>query len=251
MTFVIAEAGVNHDGSYEKALRLAREALEAGAQAVKFQHFSAARLKRPELASLEFSAQQLREIAVYCEAIGIEFMCTPFGVQELDEIAPKLKRIKIASGCLRNYDLLYAAYQTGLPVILSTGMSTMQEIRKALGTLASNVTLLHCTSAYPCPLADVNLNAMTFLRSETGYPVGYSDHTAGITIAIAAAAKGATVIEKHLTLDRNAEGPDHKASIEPHDFRVMVRAIRGVETALGDGRKRIMPSEEKVRALWP
>ena len=251
MTFIICEAGVNHGGDFGTALQLARHAKQSGADAVKFQHFSAAALKRTELAPLELSIKQHRELAMYCQAIGIEYMCTPFGVPELDAIAPLVKRIKIASGCLRNHDLLYAAYQTGLPVILSTGMSTLAEVKAALGTLAANVTLLHCTSAYPCPLEDVNLNAMTVLRSEFGRPVGYSDHTTGITVAIAAAAKGAAVIENHLTLDRSASGPDHKSSIEPDEFRVMVNAIRDVEKALGDGRKRLMPSEEKVRALWP
>jgi len=179
-------------------------------------------------------------------------MCTPFGVDEVIWLYGLVKRWKIASGCLTRKSILEAGRDTNLPVILSTGMSTIDEILAAIAILdcygTCRLTLLHCTSSYPCKLEVVNLLAMESLPR--GFPVGYSDHPAGITVATAAAAMGATVIEKHLTLDRQAEGPDHKASIEPKEFRVMIEGIRDVEQALGDGRKRVMKSEEPLRRLW-
>jgi len=178
-------------------------------------------------------------------------MCTPFGVEEVILLRQLVKRWKIASGCLTRRPILEAVRDTGLPIILSTGMATITEIAQAEQILwDDDLTLLHCTSAYPCPIEDVNLRAMLELRDTFRTPVGYSDHTLGITVAIAAAAMGASVIEKHLTLDRTAAGPDHASSIEPHDFRIMVSAIRTVEEALGDGVKRIMPSEMPLRETW-
>lgn len=245
---IVAEAGINHDGDLDNAFLLVDEAKRAGADAVKFQMFSAKRLKRPELAMYQLEADEMGQLQSYCHSLGIEFMCTPFSVDDLVAIEPLLKRIKIASGCIRNVGLLEAARMTGKPVIVSTGMSTQEEIAQAVRFVAA--TLLHCTSAYPCPLPDVNLRAMSVLSAFFGRPVGYSDHTKGITVPIAAAAMGATVIEKHLTLDCRAPGPDHAASIEPDDFRVMVSAIRDVEIALGDGVKRVMPSEAALRKVW-
>ena len=247
MTFIIAEAGVNHGGDIGQAILLCNAAKDSGADAVKFQHFHNL---RPEIAHLELSDADMTAIALHCFAIGIEFMCTPFGVPQVEFLAPLVKRMKVASGCLANEPLLRAVAATGLPVVLSTGMNNIEGVDAALKVLGHRgVTLLHCTSAYPCPIDEVNLSALDSLRG-FGLPVGYSDHTPGITVAIAAVARGAVVLEKHLTLDRNAEGPDHKASIEPHDFRVMVSAIRTVEEALGDGVKRRQPSEDAAAKVW-
>ena len=254
MTFVIAEAGVNHQGDVGQAILLANAAKDAGADICKFQHFRAADLQ-PEryalLKPLELSDAEMTNIAWHCKAIGIEFMCTPFGVREVEFLAPMLKRVKVASGCLTNWPLLAAVRATGLPVILSTGMSNMARIRGALDVLGT-ATLLHCTSAYPCPTNEVNLSAMDTLRARWGAScqVGYSDHTAGIVIALAAVARGATVLEKHLTLDRGQAGPDHKASIEPKEFRIMVDAIRTIEAALGAPEKRLQPSEAATAKEW-
>lgn len=251
MTFLIAEAGVNHNGSFERALKLADAAKWAGADAVKYQLFSSRKLWGDDrITYLELSREQMKTIAAYCRSMGLEFMCTAFDVDSLDYLVSlKIERIKIASGCLTNYDLLYAAYQTGLPVILSTGMSNKEEIGKAIGTLASNVTLLHCTSSYPCRLEDVHLKAMDDLKVY-GRPVGYSDHTSGITVPIAAVARGAVCIEKHLTMDRNDEGPDHQSSITPKEFRAMRMAITEVEASLGEAEKRIQPCEVPLRKAW-
>lgn len=249
-TFVIAEAGVNHQGDFGTALKLIDAARFAGADAVKFQCFSAAALNRPELKPLEMSHAQLKDFAAYAKSIGIEFMCTAFGVPELEAILPLIKRVKIASGCLTNDELLHAAAATNLPILLSTGMSTMLQIDHAIDNLDNpDITLLHCVSAYPCPLAEANLQALNELRVY-GDPVGYSDHTEGIIAPLAAVAMGAVVIEKHLTLDRLSAGPDHLSSIEPATFRVMVDGIRAVEMALGDGVKRPMPSEAPAMAFW-
>ena len=252
MTFVIAEAGVCHNGDFGQALLLANAAKAAGADAVKFQHFDSRRLwGDSRIAHLQLSDEEMADLAAHCRAIGIEFMCTPFGIPEVEFLRPLVKRMKVASGCLTRFELLAAVRATGLPVILSTGMADMARIGAAVDAVAPAV-LLHCTSAYPCPLRDVNLTAMDALRARWGAScaVGYSDHTAGIVIALAAVARGAEVLEKHLTLDRNADGPDHKASIEPDAFRVMVGAIREVEAALGSPEKRLQASERKVAEAW-
>jgi len=254
MTFICAEAGVNHNGDIGQAFLLCNAAKEAGADCVKFQHFRAAALQ-PErydlLKPLELSDAEMANIAWHCQAIGIEFCCTPFGVPEVEFLTPLVKRWKVASGCLTNWPLLAAVRATGLPVILSTGMADMDRIQAALDALGA-ATLLHCTSAYPCPTKEVNLSAMDALRSRWGAScqVGYSDHTSGIVIALAAIARGATVLEKHLTLDRSQEGPDHKASIEPKDFRIMVEAIRTIEQAIGRPEKRLQASEAKTAKAW-
>ena len=250
-TFLIAEAGVNHGGNFEEALKLADAAKWAGADAVKYQLFSSVRLWGDDrIKHLELSRPQMKDILAYCKAIGIEFMCTPFDVGSLEYLASlKVERLKIASGCLTDTELLYAAHQTGLPVILSTGMSTMDEIEKALDTLAINVTLLHCTSAYPCRLEDVHLNAMDALRVFKR-PVGLSDHTTTISVSIAAVARGAMVIEKHLTLDRDQSGPDHRASILPRELKALKLALIEVEAALGDSEKKVQPCEEVLRKAW-
>ena len=252
MTFIIAEAGVNHGGDLGQAILLANAAKAAGADAVKFQAFNSRRLWGDDrIAHLELSEAELTSLAAHCKAIGIEFMCTPFGIPEVHFLAPLVRRMKVASGCLERWGLLEAVRGTGLPVILSTGMAGMARIEAALDAVGA-ATLLHCTSAYPCPYDQVNLAAMDALRARWGAscPVGYSDHTPGIIVALAAVARGATVLEKHLTMDRMSEGPDHRASIEPDTFRVMVTAIREVEQAIGDGQKLPQPSEAGTAKAW-
>ena len=249
MIFLIAEAGVNHNGDYRTALQLCGEAKKAGADAVKFQCFSSQKLWGDDrIAHLELMDAQLMKISLHCQAMGIEFLCTPFDVEAVEFVSPLVKRMKIASGCINRWDIL-DTIDSRMPIILSTGMSRWDEINAAVNHLDNPLTLLHCTSVYPCPLEEVNLLAMDDLR-EFGLPVGFSDHTENSTCAIAAAALGATVIEKHLTLSREQPGPDHQSSIEPAEFADMVQAIRTVEKALGDGVKRVMPSEQPLRKLW-
>lgn len=249
--FVIAEAGVCHNGSLREAEKLIVAAKRSGADAVKFQLFDSEKLKRPEIKHLQISQDDMAGLKLYSERQGIEFLCTPFDVESLEFLVEiGVRYLKIASGCLKNFPLLYSAHQSGLPVILSTGMSTIGDITKTLSYLSSNVTLLHCTSSYPCPINEVNLAAMDTLREHFGLPVGYSDHTSGIVVAIAAVARGAKIIEKHITLDRNAEGPDHKSSIEPKEFRIMVESIRDIEKAIGTGEKKAQPSEAKTMKVW-
>ena len=252
MTFIIAEAGVNHNGDIQEAHRLIVSAKRCGANAVKFQHFNSQRLWGDDrIEQYELTAKQQAMLKEQADALGIEYMCTAFDCQSLDEILPLVKRIKISSGCITDRDLLMAANNSGLPVIMSTGMADEEEVTIAASYFRMNmVTLLQCTSAYPCPIDQVNLIAIQHLWLEYGYEVGFSDHTTTISIPIAAAALGATVIEKHLTLNRNADGPDHKASIEPAQFKLMVQGIREVEQALGDGIKRVQPDELELRSVW-
>lgn len=263
MTFIVAEAGINHNGDLGQAILLCNAAKEAGANAVKFQHFRAEFLqpeRRSLLEPLELSDTDMRTLFAHCGGIGIEFMATPFGVPEVEFLTPLVKRWKVASGCRKHLPLLHAIRDTKLPVILSTGMASMEDVAQAMGELGygqparypQHYTLLHCTSAYPCPVAEVNLAAMDVLRWAYAprSAVGYSDHTSGIVVALAAVARGAEVLEKHLTLDRGQEGPDHKASIEPDAFRIMVSAIREVEQAIGEQRKRLQPSEAATAKVW-
>jgi len=179
----------------------------------------------------------------------VEFTCTPFDVEAVEFLTPLVKRHKIASGC-RKPDILEAVFLSEIPVIMSTGMADYEDIDFALSYLDRDVTLLHCTSSYPCKPIDVNLNAMTDMGDTFDLPVGYSDHTDSILASVCAVAMGATVIEKHLTLNRNSIGPDHKSSIEPHEFKLMVQSIREVEVMLGSPNKRILPCEENLRGLW-
>lgn len=257
-TFLIAEAGVNHGGSLDVAYQLADAAKYAGADAVKFQLFNSKKLWGDDrIKHLELRFDGMEKLYRHCNGIGIEFMCTPFGVEELTFLTPMLQRIKIASGCITRKPLLEAAKATGLPVILSSGMSNIDEIEEAVEDvqsdklMASDITILHCTSSYPCRLEDVNLSAVVSMIDRLyPYHVGYSDHTNGITVAIAAVALGATVIEKHLTLDRNAEGPDHKSSITPKELKALRIGLIEVEAALGDGIKRVLPCEVELRKAW-
>ncbi len=267
--FIIAEAGVNHNGSPETARRLADAAKAAGADCVKFQTFKAENLvsrgaqkaeyqknttgggsQEEMLKKLELSCSDFRALKEYCDSIGICFLSTPFDPESIDFLNTiDMPFWKIPSGEITNYPYLRAIAKTGKPVVMSTGMCNMEEIREAIGALRENgageIRLLHCNTEYPTPFEDVNLKAMQTLRREFGLETGYSDHTQGIEVPIAAAAMGAVIIEKHFTLDRNMEGPDHKASLEPEELAAMVRAIRNIEKAMGNGIKAPSPSEEK------
>jgi N-acetylneuraminate synthase len=267
--FVIAEAGVNHNGDLAMALRLCDAARETGSDAVKFQTFRAQDLVVPGaptaqyqarqtgqqdqfamLQQLELSLDQHKAIKAHCEKIGIEFFSTPFSVDAVDMLVDLgVRRIKLSSGELTHRALVERAAAAGLPLLVSTGMGTMDEIREALKWIAgargslAEVTVLHCTSAYPAPDGALNLRAMQSMARDLGVAVGYSDHSLGIEAPLAAVALGATIIEKHLTLDRTLPGPDHSASLEPGEFTAMVAGIRRVSAMLGDGVK--APTEEE------
>lgn len=281
-TFIIAEAGVNHNGDAALARRLVEVAAESGADAVKFQSFSADKLtakgaakaeyqKRATgdgdqydmLKALEMSEALHEELAALSSELGIEFMSTAFDEESLDLlIALGIRRIKVPSGEVTNYPFLRYMARQNLPLIVSTGMADLAEVEEAIaviaaerqasglaGALENMVTVLHCTSNYPAAVEDVNLNAMLTMGRVTGMPVGYSDHTLGIAVSTAAVAMGACVIEKHFTLDKNMPGPDHAASLNPEELKAMVDAIRAVEAARGDGVKAPTASEVPVRAL--
>jgi N-acetylneuraminate synthase len=268
---IIAEAGVNHNGSIDLALRLVDAAVEARADYVKFQTFRAEKLvtrQAPKasyqqltsgasetqfemLKRLELPLPAFREIAAYCREQGIAFLSTPFDAESATFLAGiGMSALKIGSGDLTDLPLLRQLGAMGLPVMLSTGMATLGEVADALetldiaGTPLHALTVLHCTTEYPAPFDEVNLRAMLTLGAAfPGVSIGYSDHTEGIEIALAAAALGARVIEKHLTLDRTMTGPDHRASLAPPEFARMVSGVRRVSAALGDGRKRPSASE--------
>ncbi len=267
-TLIIAEAGVNHNGSLETALRLVEEASHAGADIIKFQtfradalvtkkakmaHYQAKNLGKQEsqyvmLKRLELSADNFMKIHTSCKQKGIGFLSTAFDLESITELtAMDMSMWKVPSGEITNQPYLEAISKTGQPILLSTGMSTMEEISEALGVIQQNgnqqVTLLHCTTEYPAPYDEINLMAMQAMKERFQLPVGYSDHSAGIEVAIAAVALGATVIEKHFTIDRNLEGPDHKASLDPSTFSSMVSSIRNIEAAMGDGIKQPTRSE--------
>lgn len=268
--YIIAEAGVNHNGSLELAKALVDKAVEAGADAVKFQTFKTENIACKDadkaeyqknttnsdenqfemLKRLELTPHMHEEIIQYCEKKGITFLSTPFDLDSIDYLNEiGISIMKIPSGEITNYPYLKKIGQTKKKVILSTGMSELEEVEAAIKVLrengSNNITVLQCNTDYPTPYSDVNLNAMLTMKEKLNVPVGYSDHTMGIEIPIAAVAMGATVIEKHFTLDRNMEGPDHKASLEPEELQAMVQAIRNVELALGSGVKRPSKSEEK------
>jgi len=273
---IIAEAGVNHNGSLEHAMQLVDVAAEAGADLVKFQTFSAARLvtrNAPKatyqmqttgsdegqyemLRRLELDEDMHRHLITRCTQRNIGFLSTGFDIESIDMlIALGLHLFKVPSGEMTNLPYLRHIGRQRGEVILSTGMATLAEIEVALavlesaGTPRTHITVLHCTTEYPAPMAEVNLRTMTTLRHTFGVRTGYSDHTRGIEIACAAVALGASVIEKHFTLDRTLPGPDHMASLEPHELRQMVSSIRNIETALGDGVKRPSISEIRNRAI--
>jgi len=266
-TFIIAEAGVNHNGSIELAKKLIDVASEAGCDAVKFQTFKAESLVSKNAAKAEYQKQttgnketQLEmikklelsyddfiELQKYCKNKGILFLSTPFDLESIDFLdSINMPIFKIPSGEITNLPYLKKLASYKKKIILSTGMSTIDEIECALKVLEGcEISLLHCTTEYPCPYDEVNLKAMQTLKNKFNVEVGYSDHTQGIEIAIAAVALGAGIIEKHFTLDKLMEGPDHKASLEPNELKQMVEAIKNIEKALGDGEKRPSPSEMK------
>lgn len=271
-TLIIAEAGVNHNGDLEIAKRLIDVAAGTGADLVKFQTFSGDRLatsvakqadyqiqnmdvqtsQRSMLQKLELNEEMHEVLINHCQGSGIGFFSTGFDIESVNLLI-KLgqRRFKIPSGEITNLPYLRYIGRLGKTVILSTGMSNMNEIESAVnvleksGTARGNITVLQCNTAYPSPFSDVNLRAMRSIQEKLKVSVGYSDHTLGIEIPIAAVALGATVIEKHITLDRALPGPDHKASLEPAEFKNMVLAIRNIEVALGDGIKQLMPSERE------
>jgi len=268
--FIIAEAGVNHNGSSDFAKRLIDVAVDSGADAVKFQTFKAESLvsknaqkadyqKQTTDASesqfdmikkLELDLDTHRELIAYCQEKDIIFLSTPFDHGSINLLSDLgLQIFKIPSGEITNLPYLRHIGSLNKRVILSTGMSNLEEVRDALnilinaGTSLDNITVLHANTMYPTPMEDVNLNAMITLQKEFGVNVGYSDHTLGIEVDIAAVAMGAKCIEKHFTLDKTMDGPDHKASLDPEELKVMVNAIRNIEKALGTSEKKLSPSE--------
>lgn len=270
--FIIAEAGVNHNGDIDIAKKLVDEAVLAGADAVKFQTFKAENLVCRDAAKaayqmettdksesqfemlkkLELTPDMHEQLIDYCKQKKIMFLSTPFDIDSLKYlIRCGLEVVKIPSGEITNYPYLREVGRTEKKVILSSGMSTLAEVKEAVKVLRDNgnqeITVLHCNTEYPTPFEDANLNAMLTIKNELGVSVGYSDHTPGIEVPIAATALGAAMIEKHFTLDKNMEGPDHKASLEPKELRAMISAIRNIELALGDGEKR--PSESEKRNI--
>jgi len=270
-TMIIAEAGVNHDGRIDKAIEMINSAVEAGADCIKFQTFKAESLVTKNavtadyqainsgdsnqydmLKRLELNFESHQTLFQICHAKNIEFLSSPFDLESvtmLDELG--VKRFKIASGEITNLPLLKAIAMTAKPIILSTGMSTLIEIQQALdvlyqyGCTENLISLLHANSEYPTPMQDVNLNAMVAMGEHFNLPFGYSDHTLGYEVDIAAVAMGATIIEKHFTLDKAAAGPDHKASLNPQELTTMIKSIRNVEIALGSKIKQPSPSESK------
>ena len=275
-TLIIAEAGVNHNGDLDLARQLIEAAAAAGADLVKFQTFNANRLvmrgakkadyqnrttdcnesQHEMLRRLELSPEMHHELIVHCAKSHIGFFSTGFDNESIDLLLSLGQdHFKIPSGEITNLPYLRHVGCLGKAVILSTGMATLADIEAAIavleqaGTPRTNITVLHCNTEYPTPMAEVNLRAMQSIQAAFGVAVGYSDHTAGIEVAIAAVAMGALVIEKHLTLDHHLPGPDHKASLEPGEFKAMVTAIRNIELALGDGIKRLTPSELKNKPI--
>ncbi len=273
---IIAEAGVNHNGSIQLAFDLIDAAVDAGADAVKFQTFKSENLvskntqkaeyqKRTSdalesqfemLQKLELNFEDYKKLNDYCHERNIMFLSTPFDHSSIDLLNElELKIFKIPSGEITNLPYLRHIGSLEKKVILSTGMSILNEISDALniliesGTKKENIVVLHANSMYPTPMEDVNLNAMRTIKQELGVAVGYSDHTLGIEVDIAAVAMGASIIEKHFTLDKSMSGPDHKASIEPNELKAMVKAIRNIEKAIGNEMKIVTPSEQENRNI--
>ena len=272
--FIIVEAGVNHNGSLETALQLIDVAADAGADAIKFQTFDVNQLVTVEAPKADYQVrntdnddsqyEMLKRLALslddhkilfdYCKQKNIVFLSTPFDKDSAD-LLDRLGVVafKIPSGEITNHPFLEYVARKGKPLIISTGMATLGDVEQAVEIVEStgneSFVLLHCVSNYPADAADVNLRAMQTLKTAFGKPVGYSDHTLGIEVALAAVALGANVVEKHLTLDRSMSGPDHKASLEPNELVAMIQGIRKVELALGDGRKRPVAREANTAAI--
>ena len=267
--YIIAEAGVNHNGSFELACKMVDAAKNAGVDCIKFQTFKSEKLvshsaQKAEyqkdttgdgsqvemLKKLELSYDKFLALKKYCDKVGVCFLSTPFDLDSIEFLdSMDMPFWKVPSGEVTNYPYLVALAKTGKPIVMSTGMCDMDEIQAAIQVLRENGTkeikLLHCNTEYPTPFVDVNLRAMQSMRDTFGVEVGYSDHTKGIEVPIAAVALGAVLIEKHFTLSRNMEGPDHKASLEPAELANMVTSIRNIEEALGSGDKTPSPSEKK------
>jgi N,N'-diacetyllegionaminate synthase len=275
-TFIIAEAGVNHNGDINLAKQLIDAAAEAGADLVKFQTFNADRQvthsakkadyqnvttdseesQQDMLRKLELSKEMHDELIEHCASRNIGFFSTAFDIESIDLLVSLGQdHFKIPSGEITNLPYLRYIGRIGKPIIISTGMTVIGEIEEAIDVLEKsgmsrdNITVLHCTTEYPTPMSEVNLRAMQSIQNAFGVKVGYSDHTLGIEVAIAAVAMGTSVIEKHFTLDRGLPGPDHKASLEPEELKSMIAAIRNIEVALGDGIKRLTPSEIKNKPI--
>lgn len=275
-TVIIAEAGVNHNGNFELAKKLVEVAKEAGADYVKFQtgkpelvisRFAAmADYQKKNVGKIESQLDMVRKIllpfgdfpllADYCSEVGIKFLSTPFDLLSIDLLNTlNMDFWKIPSGEITNYPYLKKIAKTKKTVIMSTGMCEMDEIQMAIDVLTSNglnntqIQLLHCNTEYPTPMTDVNLSAMEEMRQRFDLPVGYSDHTQGIEVSIAAVAMGAKIIEKHFTLDKKMEGPDHKASLEPAELKDMITSIRNIEQAIGTGHKTVSMSESKNKMI--
>ena len=271
---IIAEAGVNHNGNLDLALKMVDEAKRAGADIVKFQtaipekviskYADKAEYQKKTTGNEESQLEMCKRIHLklsdydiikkYCEEVGIEFLSTPFDLESIDYLEKLGMRLwKIPSGEITNLPYLIKIAKTCRPVIMSTGMAELNEVEEAVNVLKENgageITLLHCTTEYPAPFESVNLRAMNTLREKFETEVGYSDHTVGFEAAVAAAVLGASVIEKHFTLNHNMEGPDHKASLEPEEFEIMVNNIRLIEKALGDGVKQPAEAEKKNIAI--
>jgi len=266
--FIIAEAGVNHNGSVEMAKKLIDAAKAAGADAVKFQTFKAEeivtlqggkadyqnrakeRTQYEMLKHLELSFDEFRELKKYCDNKGVEFISTPYDVKSVEFLNEfGVNRFKVASADIINKPLIESIAKTKKQIILSTGMATLGEIERTISLINAfgntDIILLHCTTSYPAPYEQVNMNVLHTLRKAFGLAVGYSDHTLGIEISVMAVSLGAKVIEKHFTLDRTMEGPDHFASLEPNELKKMVEAIRNIEKAFGSKRKEITDEEKK------
>ena len=271
-TYIIAEAGDNHNGDIGLAHRLVEEAKKCGCDCVKFQTFSAESLVTQKaekanyqkkntgnndsqysmLKKLELKAKDFIELKLHCDDLGIDFLSTPFDVQSVDLLEQiGVAKYKLSSGDITNMPLLKYIARKEKTIILSTGMCVMDEVKEAVNWIEEennhNIILLHCTSNYPTPFEDVNMRAMLTLKESFSYPVGYSDHTEGIIIPIMAVSMGARVIEKHFTLDKSLEGPDHKASLNIWELRDMVEAIRNIEAAMGDGVKLPVSQELETR----
>lgn len=267
---IIAEAGVNHNGSIDLALELVNKAKVAGVDIIKFQTMNPEKLvskyaKKAEyqsnnlnnddsqlemLKKLSLSNDEFVKINDYCQKVSIKFLSTPFDLDSIDFLNDfNMPFWKIPSGEITNYPYLVKLAKTHKDIVMSTGMSELKEIEEAIKVLKDNacgeISLLHCNTEYPTPFEDVNLKAMLTLKDKFNVQIGYSDHTRGIEVPIAAVAMGATIIEKHFTLDRNMKGPDHKASLEPDELKQMVDCVRNIEKALGDGIKKVSNSEKK------
>lgn len=270
-TFVIAEIGVNHNGNVELAKRMIRSASDCGVDAVKFQTFvsedlvtedaKTARYQQENafedsqlemLKKLELSFDDFFELKKYAEECGVMFLSSPFDFKSVDMLEElDVSLYKLGSGELTNFELIDYVLRTDKPLIISTGMATLEEIRQTYSHIENrdNLVILHCITGYPTSFEEANLNFIRTLQNEFDVPIGFSDHSPGIELPIAAVALGACVIEKHFTLDRTLEGPDHKASLNPEEFKAMVSAIRHVEAAMGDGVRKFSENEEEIRKV--